>query len=1160
MKLKALLAASLLACLAASGQNVHQFQDPSDDYRPWIFWDWINDMVTKKGITSDLEQFKKFGLSGTLVMLVGSETNDRQMWSDHHMPHPIISQTPAFFDAWKFAAEESARVGLTISSQCGPGWCHSGGPWVKPDQAVQHIAYTEIKIAGGDRAVTLRVDDQPVGKAKAFHSAFTIDDLPVQLRIDLDQAVPVDAVYLHPFDNNDKKRFGMPAAFNITVAGKEDFSDSVTYTLRTEDAVPALFLKKNKKKVQHIRITTAGNYSVLREGKTQYLLALEEIVVMSGGRNVARNAAVHTSGSIEAFGYSAAAINDGFGMTLFNRVNDNTYTLLRPGFDYYTSDIAIVAFPDKTQVSPAEVIDLTRKVRQGKITWKAPAGNWVIRRYAMRNALAFNRPPPVGGKGLECDKLDKLAVNAMFDSMVGRFIRESPQLAGNTIRAFEADSWEVGNPEWTAHFREEFIKRRGYDPAPWLITYKSDRVLGNEDLGKRFANDLYLTQTDLFAENFFSNLSGKADSLGMQFMTEPYTAPFDPVRMAGRVQVPMCEFWVSTERMHTARWAASAANTYGRKEVAAEAYTGRWNDGNWKMDPYAIKRVGDLAFCNGVNKMILHGTALQPWGMDHKPGMNMFFWGTMFVPAQTWLQPGRAWTNYLSRCQYMLQQGRNVADVAGLLPTLDWEYTMPMGLHKKYNYDLVSEELLLNKMDVKDGYFTLPSGAKYRVLLLPETKGKMSPEMLRRIGYLLRKGGNIVCRDKPYHAPGLLNYQQNDSLVRQLTDELWGRMDGSTIFENKVGAGRLIWMKEIWKDEFDAERDYFLRTRTKEKEFWEEPAMTTRWSPAFMELLASVTPPDVEVLHASGKAMGWGGFPETAAGIRQGEDAVAWTHRLLGNTDIYFVSSQVATEQQAELMFRVKDKIPVIWDPETGKQYRCKEWAQEGDRIRVKIPFTPFGAVFILFKSAGNLPAGLYGMPEIKNSMPLELAWDVLFPEGYGAPPRARLTAGSWSASKEFGIKYFSGTATYHANINCTKKQLRSGVILSLGTVKNLAEVIINGSVVDTLWKPPYQSDISDFLHPGENSVTLKVTNTWWNRLVGDEQLPPDLAWRENLRYAGNDFKGYELKEFPAWVWSNEARPSGGRVTFTPWRFVEKDSELLPAGLIGPVKLLFYER
>ncbi|TZF80595.1 hypothetical protein FW774_20250, partial [Pedobacter sp. BS3] len=176
----------------------------------------------------------------------------------------------------------------------------------------------------------------------------------------------------------------------------------------------------------------------------------------------------------------------------------------RPGYDYYTSDITTVAFPDKKEVSPSEVIDLSKKIKAGKIEWTAPSGNWIIRRYAIRNALAYNRPAPIGGKGLECDKLDKDAVDAMFSSMVGRYIKDSPQLAGKTIKAFEADSWEVGNPEWSAKFKEEFIKRRGYDPTPWLITYKTDRVVGNEDLTQRFQNDMYLTQTDLFADNFFT--------------------------------------------------------------------------------------------------------------------------------------------------------------------------------------------------------------------------------------------------------------------------------------------------------------------------------------------------------------------------------------------------------------------------------------------------------------------------------------------------------------------------------------------------------------------------------------------------------------------------------------------------------------------------------
>jgi len=1005
MRTKLIILLLILFYNMGRAQNARQFQNPSDDYRPWIFWDWVNDMVSKKGITSDLEQFKKFGLSGTLIMLVGSETNNRQMWSNHHMPNPIVSQTPEFFQTWKFAAEESARLGLTISTQCGPGWCHSGGPWIKPDQAVQHIAYSEVPVVGEGKTITLRLDEKPTHEA-------------------------------------------------------------------------------------------------------------------------------------------------------------NSYSLPQPGADDYTADISTVAFPDKKEIALEEIVDLSNRANQGKIEWTVPPGKWIIRRYAIRNARAYNRPAPIGGKGFECDKLDKDAVDSMFNGMIGRYLQDSPALVGKTIRAFEADSWEVGNPEWSAKFKAEFIKRRGYDPTPWLISYKSDQVVGSAELTRRFQNDLYLTQTDLFAENFFTHLSNKADSLGMEFMTEPYTGPFDPIRMAGRVQVPMGEFWVSTERMNTVRWAASAANTYGRKVAAAEAFTGRWNDGNWQMDPYAIKRVGDLAFCNGLNKMVLHGTALQPWGMDWRPGMNMFFWGTMFVPGQTWWGPGRAWVNYISRCQYVLQQGINVADVVGLMPTLNWKGAMPGGLHKLYNYDLVTEETLVKDMDFSDGYFNLPSGARYKVLFLPKTGGTIDLDILEKLVALVQKGGIVVCEDKPVHAPGLSGYPQVDGKVAQLVAKLWGDSDGQTVTEHVLGEGKLVWMHEIWRDTFDAERNYFLQTRTKDRAFWEDPAKTLRWSAPFLSLLRKLAHPDVEVLSASGEAFAWGGMPKTAAGQRRGEDAIAWTHRQKGDTDIYFISNQTETANQAELLFRVKNKVPVLWDPETGKQYRTTQWSADGDRTRITLPLTPFGAVFVLFKPKNEVPANLlpYREEHFTQQIPITGTWAVRFPKGLGAPAHAELTTGSWTENATFGIKYFSGTATYTKAVNLTKQQLRSGIMLDLGRVKHLAEIEVNGRVADTLWKPPFRSDIGALLKPGRNTITIKVTNTWWNRMVGDEQLPEDLEWLPKLRYAGEDYKGYELKEFPAWVWRGGPRPSKDRVTFTPWRFVEKDSPLQEAGLIGPVSLVLYEQ
>ncbi|WP_187774913.1 glycosyl hydrolase [Pedobacter sp. BS3] len=1166
MKLRLLLPLLISSVISGYGQDLRKFAEPDDEYRPGIFWDWMDDLVTKKGITSDLEHFKKFGLRGTLIMLVGSETGNYPFWQKHNMPNPVISQTPEFFEMWKFAAGESARLGLTMVTQLGPGWCHSGGPWVKPDQAVQHLEFTETEtIQGPLKNGTFILGKDGLDLGKAYHSNLITEDKPHWVQIKLDKPANIDKIILYPFLNGTLVDFGFPKQFIVEVANKPDFSDKKVFYKTAGDypqpnSEPVVL--KGKANGQYIRLTTLKNYLLKRDGRILYPLSLKEIEVLDNGKNIAKNAEVTASSSIENYGYSLKSITDNYNGTASRQAN-NTYVLNQPGGQYYTTDIALVAFPDKAVVQPGEIIELTSKVNNGKLTWNVPPGSWKIRRYAMRNAQAFNRPAPIGGKGLECDKLDGDAVDAMFSSMVGRYLKDSPQLAGKTIKGFEADSWEVGNPEWTWKFRQEFIKRRGYDPIPWLLAFKTEQVVGSEELTKRFLNDMYLTQTDLFAANFFTHLADKAAANGMDFMTEPYMAPFDPIRMAGRVQVPTGEFWASGDCMNTLKWASSSAHTYGRKTVAAESFTGRWNDGNWKMDPYGIKRVGDLAFCQGVNKMYLHGTALQPWGTDVKPGMPMMFWGTMFAPGQTWLEPGKAWVDYLSRCQYLLSQGLHVADVAGVMPTLNWENAMPGGLHKKYDYDLLAEESLLNDMDWKDGYFVLPSGARYRVLFLPKTNGMMDVALIRKLTVLAQKGGIIVCQDKPLRAPGLSGYPKCDEDVQHAAAALWGKADGKTVFENRVGKGKLVWINTIYTDTDEPESQYFRDTRAENKAFYGRPAFTSQWSADFLKLLRTTSLPDVEVVKAGGKAMAWGGFEETTRGTRQGEDAIAWIHRRIGNNEVYFVSSQVATPNQSEMVFRVQGKVPELWDAETGKRYKPETWAEEGGRTKVSITFPPMGSVFVVFKPASEATATLpvYNAEQkVKSQMALNGIWNVSFPAGYGAPATARLAAGSLTENADPGIKYFSGTAAYQTDITLAKKQLQSNVILDLGKVRNLAEVLVNNVSAGVLWKPPFKADITSLLKPGKNTLTVKVTNTWWNRMVGDEQLPEDLKWGKKTLYAGNDYKGYHLIEIPKWVWNGEQRPSKDRVTFSTWKYVEKDSPLEPSGLIGPVNILFAEK
>jgi len=173
--------------------------------------------------------------------------------------------------------------------------------------------------------------------------------------------------------------------------------------------------------------------------------------------------------------------------------------------------------------------------------------------------------------------------------------------------------------------------------------------------------------------------------------------------------------------------------------------------------------------------------------------------------------------------------------------------------------------------------------------------------------------------------------------------------------------------------------------------------------------------------------------------------------------------------------------------------------------------------------------------------------WDLRFPAGWGAPQRVRLERLiSWTEHANPGVRYFSGTAEYTKEFSVPPQMLGGGrvVLLDLGRVKNFAEVTLNGRRLGTLWKAPFRLDVTSVVRPGRNTLSVRVTNLWPNRLIGDEQLPSDVEWN-----------GPSLARWPQWLLEGKPRPQSGRYTFATWRFYSKDSPLLESGLIGPVTL-----
>ncbi len=342
--------------------------------------------------------------------------------------------------------------------------------------------------------------------------------------------------------------------------------------------------------------------------------------------------------------------------------------------------IAYEPVPADASIDRGQIIDLTARYENGRLSWDVPPGHWTVLRFGHGSTGASNHPSPAGGLGLECDKMSKAAVEAHFKKFVGDVMALAGPLTGKTLVSTHVDSWEVGAQNWTPSFPEEFRKRCGYDILPFLPAM-AGRVVGDVEITERFLWDLRKTISDLIAENYAGHLRELSNRAGIRFSMEALDGdPLDEIRVAGEADEPQTEFWYrregqpvgesgdfnpSTYRSYA--WTpamVSAAHVYGRRVTPAEAFTAMPGE-NWLAHPATLKPQGDWAFCAGINRFIFHRYAMQPW-LNRKPGMTMAYWGVHYERTQTWWEETTPWHEYLTRCQYLLQNGLFVADLSVL--------------------------------------------------------------------------------------------------------------------------------------------------------------------------------------------------------------------------------------------------------------------------------------------------------------------------------------------------------------------------------------------------------------------------------------------------------------------------------------------------------------
>ncbi|MBI2433880.1 MAG: glycosyl hydrolase [Candidatus Hydrogenedentes bacterium] len=689
--------------------------------------------------------------------------------------------------------------------------------------------------------------------------------------------------------------------------------------------------------------------------------------------------------------------------------------------------------PESQVIPRSAIMDLTASMQpDGRLVWDAPEGDWTIMRFGHMSTGQTNRPSPL--PGLECDKLDPAALDAHFQQFIVTLIESVPVEARKAFVATHLDSWEVGAQNWTGRFREEFQRRRGYDLLPYLPAM-TGRVVENLEISERFLWDLRQTVSEMIVEHGH-RLRELAAQHGLWFSIEPYDMnPADDMTLGSTGDVPMCEFWSNHfDTRYSVKELTSVAHVYGKPVIAAEAFT---SVDRWLFHPGTIKPLGDWAFCEGINRFVLHRYVHQPFAQA-RPGLSLGPHGLHYERTNTWWEFSRPWHEYLARCQYTLRQGLFVADVLYMGPEgAPNVFQSPDPAPAGYKFDACTPDALLTRVSVKDGRIVLPNGAEYRLLVLPNIE-TMTPALLRKISELAAQGAPVL-GNPPKKSPSLSGYPACDDEVSKITAESWQRVTPAQVAPGAVYPASTV---------------------------VEEQLRTLGVLPDF-----------------------------------ESDQPLRFAHRREGDADLYFVSNGASEAVLAKCFFRTAGRAAERWHPEDGSVETLGSVSStDSGCAALTLHFDPAESYFVRFTqaSSGDVKRG-DAAQEQRVLLEIVGPWEVTFDPSYGGLPEKvnfdQLQ--DWSERPEPEVRYYSGPATYTTSFELATPP-PGKLMLDLGRVEVMAAVRVNGKAVGIAWKSPNRVDISRALRPGMNALEVKVVNLWPNRMIGDEMLPPDSERNEN--------------------------------------------------------------
>lgn len=1103
------------------------FLNPPESAKPWVFWYWMHGAVSKAGITADLEAMKEVGIGGAYLMPIKDTVATIPF-------QPTVRQlTPEWWEMVRFSMQEAKRLNLKLAMHVSDGFALAGGPWITPELSMQKLVWTKTYIkAGSSESITL---DQPETN-EGYYKDVAVLAYPANSRNAFSDSILIPSVTA---SNGTRPQFLSFSPADNKQSFKSDTACWIQYKYPQPFTCRSITIHVGGNNYQAQRlIVQSGN-----DGKTFTTIKRLE-PPRSGWQDTDEDytfSIPSTTAKYFRFVYDKEGTEPGaedldaakwkpslkvMGIYLSDEPVINQFESKNGSVWRIAGNTTEAEIPNNLAIPVKSIVDLSGKMdSNGNLRWTAPQGDlpagqagWVIVRIG-HTSTGHTNATGGAGAGLECDKFSAAAISLQFNNWFAKaFINTDPALAKEVLKVFHVDSWECGSQNWSKNFTTEFKKRRGYDLMPYLLVMTGVPVT-DAATSEKVLHDVRQTIAELVNDIFYATLKKLAHEKGCSFSAESVapTMVSDGLLHYKNVDMPMGEFWINSpthDKPNDVLDAISGAHIYGKNIIGAESFTSVRM--NWGEHPGNLKAIGDRNFALGINKMVLHVFTHNPW-MDRKPGMTLDGVGLYFQRDQTWFKQSKAWIDYLTRCSALLQLGKPVVDVAvftgeevprrsvlpdRLVSTLPGIFgaakvaaekkrlenigqpqrQIPDGVNHSanmadpenwidplngYAYDSFNPDALM-MMRVQNGRVVLPGGASYNILVIP-TRMKMNPadrisiQSVQKIIQLVKEGATV--------------------LIDSTEVKLFAR-NGTTLNSFVgLGKGKFV-LTPYYKNDFaelGLKKEMLIDTFS--RSVWEDRLL----------------PPKIAV-----------------------------NHRQIEEKEIYFISNQNDQYQTLNFTFKANGLLPEIYDPVTGKIKNPYSAEIKDGKLKFFESFEPFESKFIIFGRKG-IPVPHDPSKDInyvKKAQPVSNDWTVVFKIGDDSISRVVKYGGdglqSWTNDSTALIKYYSGTVRYRSSFTLDKKpdSLESAFV-AIRFLHNLATVRINGINCGTIWTKPFKANIRKAMRQGENQIEIEVSNTWYNRLIGDSYLP-----------------------------------ANQRSTFTTAPFRLSGKVLEPAGIIGAVEII----